>query len=142
MADLIVVDHKNKLIIPVDLKTSSKYEWDFYKSFLDWHYFTQARLYWRVIRDNLDKDPYFKDFTLLDYKFIVVNKRTLIPLVWTFSSTQKYGELHLGKNQQIVIRDPFTIGKELYTYLKEKPLIPNGIKMTKQNKLEEWINTL
>ena len=142
MADLIVVDHKNKLIIPVDLKTSSKYEWDFYKSFLDWHYFTQARLYWRVIRDNLDKDPYFKDFTLLDYKFIVVNKRTLIPLVWTFSSTQKYGELHLGKNQQIVIRDPFTIGKELHTYLKEKPLIPNGIKITKPNKLEEWINTL
>lgn len=38
MADLIVVDHEQKLIIPVDLKTSSHTEWDFYKSFIDWRY--------------------------------------------------------------------------------------------------------
>lgn len=142
MADEIIVDHERKIIIPIDLKTSSKYEWDFYKSFLDWHYFTQARLYWRVIRDNLDRDSYFKDFTLVDYKFIVVNKRTLVPLVWTFDSTQSTGELHLGKDRQIVIRDPFTIGEELYKYLLDKPKVPNGIEMIKPNNLEEWINKL
>lgn len=142
MADEIIVNHEKKIIIPVDLKTSSKYEWDFYKSFLDWHYFTQARLYWRIIRDNMDRDPYFKDFTLVDYKFIVVNRRTLTPLVWTFSSTQSTGELHLGKGGQIIIRDPFIIGEELNKYLLERPIVPNNIDLIKPNNLEEWINTL
>lgn len=38
MADLIVVDHKNKIIYPCDLKTSFKPEWRFYKSFIEWGY--------------------------------------------------------------------------------------------------------
>ena len=38
MADLIVVDTLNKAIYPCDLKTSSHYEWDFPKSFIDWRY--------------------------------------------------------------------------------------------------------
>lgn len=38
MADNIIVDHNNKFIIPTDLKTSSKPEWDFFKSFIDWRY--------------------------------------------------------------------------------------------------------
>ena len=38
MADELLVFHDRKLVVPVDLKTSSKYEWDFYKSFLDWRY--------------------------------------------------------------------------------------------------------
>jgi hypothetical protein len=142
MVDELIVDHERKLIIPVDLKTSSKYEWDFHKSFLDWHYFTQARLYWRIIKANLDKDPYFKDFTLVDYKFIVINRRTLTPLVWNFASTQATGELHLGKDGQIIIRDPFTIGEELSKYLLDKPTVPNGINLVKPNNLEEWINKL
>ena len=82
MADLIIVNHKEKWILPVDLKTSSHTEWDFYKSFVDWRYDIQARLYWAIIRQNMDKDEYFKDFKLLDYRFIVVNRRTLTPLVW------------------------------------------------------------
>ena len=38
MADELIVNHERKIIIPVDLKTSSKCEWDFYKSFVDWRY--------------------------------------------------------------------------------------------------------
>lgn len=142
MADELIVNHEKKIIIPVDLKTSSKTEWDFYKSFLDWHYFIQGRLYWRIIRDNLDRDPYFKDFTLVDYKFIVVNKKTLTPLVWNFKSTKEKGEIQLGKDKQIIIRDPFTIGEELSHYLNDKPQVPDGIERTKMNNLEEWINKL
>ena len=88
MADLLLVLHDKKLVVPVDLKTSSKTEWDFYKSFLEWNYAIQARLYWRIIRYNMDKDPYFKDFKLAPYKFIVANKKTLTPLVWNFKSTE------------------------------------------------------
>ena len=142
MADEIIVFHNKKLVVPVDLKTSSKTEWDFYKSFLEWRYDIQARLYWRIIRDNMDRDPYFKDFKLAPYKFIVANKKTLTPLVWNFRSTEAMGDLTLGKITKIILRDPFKIGEELSHYLKDKPTVPDGISKVSPNQLEDWINKI
>ena len=142
MADELIVFHDKKLVVPVDLKTSSKTEWDFYKSFLEWNYAIQARLYWRIIRYNMDKDLYFKDFKLAPYKFIVANKKTLTPLVWNFKSTEAKGDLTLGKDKQIILRDPFTIGEELSHYLKDKPTVPNNISRVNPNQLEDWINKI
>lgn len=142
MADLIIVNHKKKWVKPVDLKTSSHAEWDFYKSFVDWRYDIQARLYWAIIRQNMDKDEYFKDFKLLDYDFIVVNKRTLTPLVWNCPFTQAQGTLRFGNNSQIEMRSPFEIGKELNSYLSSRSKVPKGISDTGANDLKEWLNTL
>lgn len=142
MADLIIVDHNNKTIIPVDLKTSFKPEWDFYKSFMDWDYQIQARLYWRIIRKVLDSDPVFKDYKLLDYRFIVVNKSTLKPLVWEFGKTQTLGTITCGRLNQIGLPDPEAIGKELYTYLSENPSVPNNIDELNPNSIDNWLDTL
>lgn len=142
MADLIIVNHKEKWVKPVDLKTSSHTEWDFYKSFVDWRYDIQARLYWAIIRQNMDKDEYFKDFKLLDYDFIVVNKRTLTPLVWNCPFTQVQGTLKFGKNDQIEMRSPFVIGEELNSYLTSRPKVPMGINETGTNNLRDWLNEL
>lgn len=140
MADLLYVDHKQKKIVPIDLKTSSHTEWDFYKSFVEWHYDIQARLYWNIIRQNLDNDEYFKDFELLDYRFIVINRGTLTPLVWIFDNTTTNGTLFLGKNKQIEMRDPFDIGRELHYYLTNKGKLPIGIYAV--NHIENWIDKL
>lgn len=137
MADLLLVLHDKKLIIPVDLKTSSKPEWDFYKSFIDWRYDLQARLYWLIIRQNLDEDPYFKDFKLADYRFIVANKRTLVPLVWLFNRTTALGDI--TTKDGLVLRHPLVIGKELRYYLDNVPMVPNGIDMIKPNIIDDWI---
>lgn len=142
MADLVIVNHKEKWIKPVDLKTSSHTEWDFYKSFIEWNYQIQARLYWAIIRQNMDKDEYFKDFKLLDYDFIVVNRKTLTPLVWTCPFTQAQGTLYFGKNKQIEMRDPEEIGKELSYYLTSRPKVPMGISETGPNDLKERLNIL
>lgn len=142
MADLIIVNHKEKWVKPVDLKTSSHTEWDFYKSFVDWRYDIQARLYWAIIRQNMDKDEYFKDFKLLDYDFIVVNKRTLTPLVWNCPFTRAQGTLKFGKNDQIEMRSPFVIGEELSSYLTSRPKVPMGISETGSNDLREWLNKI
>lgn len=142
MADLIVVMHDNKVIIPVDLKTSSKPEWDFHKSFIDWLYPIQARLYWQIIRFNMMKDPYFREFTLLPYRFIVANRKTLTPLVWEYKDTEKSGTLYYGKNKQIELRDPFIIGEELNGYLKSESKVPNNIKVDGVNDIEYWLNKL
>lgn len=125
MMDLALVDYEDKIIYPIDLKTSSHYEWDFQDSFTQWSYFIQARLYWRILKANMMKDDYFKDFTLADYRFIVVNKLTLTPLVWEFPLTKTRGTLIDDKGKEY--RDPFVIGKELQEYLNCKPKVPKGI---------------
>ncbi len=137
MADEIIVLHDKKLVVPIDLKTSYKPEWDFHKSFVEWRYDIQARLYWKIIRDNMDRDSYFKDFKLADYRFIVANKKTLTPLVWIFGGTQS--DVEITTKSGLVLRHPFTIGKELRKYLDEKPTVPNGIDTVKPNKIDDWI---
>ena len=125
MADMIAVDYEKKIIYPTDLKTSGKTEWNFEHSFLQWSYMIQSRLYWRVIKANLMQDDYFKDFTLMPYRFIVVNKHSLTPLVWEFPLTQSIGTLVDDEGNEY--RDPFEIGKELQGYLNFRPPVPNGI---------------
>lgn len=141
MADLIIVDYDNKVITLVDLKTSFKKEYDFYKSFIEWDYQIQARLYWQIIRANMDKDDYFKDFKLTDYKFIVVS-RDCNPLVWNCPFTQAVGTLRFGKKEQIEMRHPFDIGKELYYYLSSGDTVPVGINRVEDNDLRIWLNRL
>lgn len=85
----------------------------------------QSRLYWRILRANLNKDSYFKDFELKNYRFIVVNKDTLTPLVWEFPYTQAVGTLVDDKGNEY--RDPNVIGQELRGYLDLRPKVPNGI---------------
>lgn len=142
MADLIIVDHDAKTVQPVDLKTSSKKEWDFFKSFIDWRYDIQARLYWRIIRAVMDADEYFRGFKLLPYQFIVANKSTLVPLVWGFPFTESVGTLRVGKQNQIELRDPCMIGEELSFYLDNRPKVPVGINTEGVNDLATWLDKL
>lgn len=137
MADLLVVLHDKKIIVPVDLKTSSKPEWDFHKSFIEWRYDVQGRLYWLIIRDNLDRDPYFKDFKLANYRFIVANRKTLTPLVWEFAQTKSAQDIVTSSG--LILRPPLVIGKELRDYLDNKPSVPNGIELIKPNRIDDWL---
>lgn len=84
MFDLIIVLHDKKTIIPCDLKTSSHYEENFQESFKQWNYMIQAQLYSYILKKNIEKDEYFKNFTIGKWKNIVINKNTLAPMVWTF----------------------------------------------------------
>lgn len=137
MADLIVVDHVRKIVYPCDLKTSSHKEYEFYKSFVQWRYDIQARLYWRLIRKAMDDDNYFKDFQLSDYRFIVVNNHDApIPLVWVFDRTKSSGDITIGEYS---LRDPQTIGKELYNYLQNKPEVPDGVCINGVNSITDWL---
>lgn len=142
MMDLCIIDHDKKVIYPIDLKTSHKPEYEFYKSFVEFSYAIQSRLYWRILRDNLNKDQYFKDFKLENYRFIVVNRTTLNPLVWEFNKTTARGTLIYGKDGQIELSDPEEIGKELYIYLSENRNVPIGINENNLNNIDYWLNSI
>ena len=144
MADLIICDHKNKELILCDLKTTGHEEYSFASSFLTWNYSYQARLYSRIIAENIKKDSYFKDFKLSNYIFIVVNKTTLKPLLWEFPYTHVIGDIKLENEKGYVriLKDPENIGKELSYYLSSRPNVPIGINEVGTNNIIEWINKL
>lgn len=136
MADLIIVDHKNKIVYPCDLKTSSKPEWRFYKSLMEWGYWIQAQLYWYLIRETMNKDDYFKDFKLVDYRFIVVSNKTRTPLVWGFPLTEAITDIQIGEH---TLKNWRGIATELNTYLTENSSVPKGIVKVGINNIKEWL---
>lgn len=138
MADLIIVNHKDKTIIPCDLKTSFKPEWKFYKSFIDWNYWIQAQLYWYIIRQNLNKDEVFKDYKLLNYRFIVISKNTKKPLIWEYPDTQSVKDCVYGKNKNILCKNWRSIVQELHYYMENDTKFPIGI--TEINNLNNWLD--
>ena len=142
MPDEVIVFHNTKKILPIDLKTSSYKEYQFYKAYVDWDYQCQSRLYFQVLLQNIQKDEYFKDFEILNWHFVVVNKDNLTPLVWEDKHTKSEGTLYFGKNKQIECRHPFEVGKELKYYLDNKPSVPKGILLDKPNDLTEFLNTI
>lgn len=136
MMDLVVVDHKNKIIYPCDLKTSYKAEWNFYKSFIEWRYFIQSALYYELLKQNIANDEYFKDFKVADYRFIVICNRTRQPLVWEWPYTKTEIDFEINGVKFINWRN---VVKQLDYYLKNKPQTPEGIKVTEPNNIAEFI---
>lgn len=137
MADLIIVDYDKKTVTPCDLKTSSHFEYEFPKSFLQWSYFIQAQLYWYIIRQNMDADPYFKDFKLENYRFIVINRKTLNPLVWEYPDTKAVTDIKYGNT---TCRNWRNIVKELDYYIKNPSKNPITIVENKPNDIVKWLN--
>lgn len=121
---------------PCDLKTSFKPEWRFYKSFMEYGYWIQAQLYWYLIRQAMDKDEYFKDFKLADYRFIVISNKTRKPLVWEFPQTRTIIDLRIGEHK---LRNWRNIAKELITYLTENYEVPIGIDINLTNNISKWL---
>lgn len=145
MFDELIIFYDTKEIQPLDLKTSCKRldrEWDFPSHYIEWNYQMQNRLYVRILQDVISKDEYFKDFKILPYKDIIIFRGSDTPLVWDIPFTFERGTLYFGKNNQIEMRDPEEIGKELSSYLKYNPRVPKGINIVKSNNIEEWLNTL
>ena len=127
MNDLIIVNYEKKRIYQVDLKTSGKPEYLFEDSFAYWQYVVQSRLYYQVLNAVLSKDDYFKDFEIMNFHFVVVNKESLTPLVWEFPYTKSLESLYDERGNEY--RSPLEIGKELQSYLNMRPQVPNGITM-------------
>lgn len=90
MIDRVIINHVDKTIQLIDLKTSSKNEEDFEESFKEYRYYIQAQLYTYIIKCIIENDSYFNDFTILPFKFIVINKKNQTPIIWTFDKSWDY----------------------------------------------------
>ena len=145
MFDELVIFYDTKEILPIDLKTSCKKfdrEWDFPKHYVEWSYQMQNRLYVRILQDAISKDDTYKDYKILPYKDIIIFRGSDTPLVWDIPFTFTKGTLYFGKNNQIEMKDPEDIGKELSSYLSSRPRVPSGIDELGTNNIVEWLNKI
>lgn len=115
MFDLLVVDHEHKIIYPKDLKTTGHPEEEFQESFATWRYDIQAKLYTYILQETINKDPYFKDFSIAPWEFIVINRRTVAPLLWTFPGN--FSQVDLKDSNGKIYRDWRKILADLMYYL-------------------------
>lgn len=113
MFDLLIVKHKDKKIIPVDLKSTSTPPYDFFSSFVKWNYQIQVREYTRILKEVL-KGTEFEDYTITDYLYVVVNKNFTSPVVYKIPINHLEGNIEIDGN---VMEDPIEKGKLLYKEL-------------------------
>lgn len=96
MLDFVVVDNTNKTIQPYDLKTS-KSVYTFEDSFYKYRYYLQAEMYTELLKQAIATTEQYKDYTILPYKFIVVDRVHKKPVVFLWNTTSnvkdKYGQV-------------------------------------------------
>lgn len=141
MFDLLVINHKDKQIIPVDLKTTSSSPWEFSKSFKHWRYDIQARLYTRILKNLIKHTEDIYDYKITDYVFIVCNKNYNSPVVFKTDCNLQEGNIIMGivPMEVIVGEDPIKLGLEVFNQIKhykEGNEYPTEININKINKLD------
>lgn len=116
MFDELIVDHEEKIIYPIDLKTTGHPEEEFEQSFLTWRYMIQAQLYSYILSEVVRRDEYFKDFKIAHYTFIPINRVTLAPLVWRYY--ENFAQVDMVGDDGKVYRNWRKLLTELDYYLK------------------------
>lgn len=89
--DMILVDEVNKKIIPIDLKCTQGYENEFLEnSFYKFKYYRQAEMYMDALKYFISICDDGKEWTVDDFKFLVISAQSNIPLIYNFPI--KYNE--------------------------------------------------
>ena len=138
MFDIIVVDHKNKVIVPVDLKTTSKRSWAFVESFVSYNYDIQARMYCYILKKTLNDDNYYKHFTIKNFRFIVISKQDYFPAIWEYDASFDSGDLIYGTMHKTKLPDWRSLLLELDCYKKGSYMAPLNMKPV--NSITEYLN--
>lgn len=121
MFDRIIVDHKAKTIQPVDLKTTGKPEEGFEESFEGWRYYLQSSMYSYILRKLCEKDEYFKDFTVLPFIFVCINRYSLKPLAWVDENSVYDRSVRLNKEGKIM-KPWYVLLEELLWHMENNKL--------------------
>lgn len=132
MFDVIVVDHKNKDIYPIDLKTTGHPEEEFEGSFAKWRYDIQAGLYSYILKSVITRDPYFRDFNIREYQFVTINRITKAPIIWRFDKNFYEGDLK--DKDGTILKNWRKILEELQYYL-----LNPGTRYSKEATLNNYI---
>ena len=135
MPDLLIVNHKEKTITPVDLKTSTIPGYDFKKNFVDFRYDIQANLYTDVLKVIIKNIDEYKDYTIDNYVFVDISRSDKVPVSYWWDPSMP-----------LTVRDYTYKGwkdllNEILYYESSQSSVPSYIKPDELNDLRELINS-
>ena len=87
MADLIVVNHTEKTIQIVDLKTSAMPAYDFSQNFLKYRYDLEAEVYTDVLDKILMEIGGYSDYEILPFLFTDISRVDKVPVTYSYEPT-------------------------------------------------------
>lgn len=109
MLDLVVVDHNNKTIQPVDLKTSQNPAYSFSENFIKMRYDIEAETYTDVLRKVIETvATEYQDYTILPYLFTDISRTDKVPVTFVYDPSNGFS---------------YTKGDRTYSYKGWKELL-------------------
>lgn len=127
MPDLMVVNHKEKTIRLVDLKTSSMPAYDFPEHFVKMRYDIQGELYTDVMKKIIADDEDYCCYTILPYLFVDISRADMVPVTYEIDLSDGFS---------------FTKGDKVYQYKGWKQLLVEILAYEANDaKVPEYITT-
>lgn len=127
MPDLLVVDHRNQTIQPVDLKTSAMPAYDFAENFVKFRYDLQAEMYTDVIASVCAGDDDYFDYIVLPYIFADISRVDKVPVCYTYDPSNGFS---------------YTRGDRTYSYKGWQKLLGEILVYeANESKVPNWIST-
>lgn len=125
MLDALLVNHEEKVVLPVDLKTGEVSSNDFNRSFLDYKYYLQASLYRLALLSIVESDPDLEGYTVADFEFVYLSKINLNkPVIKVVNQdlyekglngfTDSFGVKHKGVYELLEIYKDYGKNKRMY----------------------------
>lgn len=90
--DFILIDHKNKEVEFIDLKTGKGDLIEFPNSYIKWRYYLQECIYKKAF-EQVMKDLNLKGYTLKSFKFLYIGRYEKIPFIYNI--TEKWSKAAL-----------------------------------------------
>lgn len=133
MPDLLIVNHEDMTIQPIDLKTSSIPGWQFKDNFLKFRYDIQAELYTDIIRLVIDKDMDYRSYTIKPYIFADISRSDKLPVTYEYDPTNGLSFESNGKTYTYK-RWPELL-EEILNYEEQQAKVPSYISLSEPNDL-------
>ena len=134
MPDLIVVNHNEKLVQPVDLKTSAMPAHSFAENFIKYRYDLQAELYsdvlWKIMKENG-----YADYRLEEYIFADISRSDKVPVAYFYEPDG--GLVYMKGEKTYEYKGWKELLKEIIVYEEEDAKVPFWISTDGPNDLIE-----
>ena len=139
MPDLLIVNHNDKTIQPVDLKTSQMPAYDFTENFIKFRYDIQACMYSDVIRAVMRRDHDYDDYTILPYIFSDISRSDMVPVSWVYNQFDP-SQIDGFKFKDYQFKSWKTLLNEILEYEKSNAIVPSYIKTDVPNDILAYLN--
>ena len=143
MPDLLVVNHKDKTVQPVDLKTSGEPGWNFKDQFVRMRYDLEAAVYSDIIHLVLSRAEGYQDYTVLPYLFTDISRSDKIPVTYVYDQldeSQRNGFAFSKDGKTYQYKSWMTLLDEILDYEEMEAKVPAYIALDQPNNLLELLN--